>query len=103
MKARHLFDAIGVIAAAAVVAEQATELLGPFFKNASVPSFVPDIVRDIPGRTANAFNAFATRPADYAAARSPRMARSAPLQPGQRPVHARPRPAPAGQRLAQSA
>lgn len=96
MNKRAIFDTISVMAAGAVVAEQAIEILGPFFRGVSVkaPSFLPDIVRDIPTRTANAFAAFSTAPSEYASAR-PRMTRPAPM-------HPRPHRAPANdQRITQ--
>ena len=103
MKAKHLFDAIGVVAAAAVVAEQAYELLAPFVKNVSVPRFVPDVIRDIPARTANAFSAFSTQPADYQQP-GPRVVRSAPTQPRQhRQAPTRPRTVHPEPRLARTA
>jgi hypothetical protein len=103
MKLRSLFDAIGVLAAAAVVADQAIELLAPYAKHVNASRFVPDVIRDIPTRTANAFSAFTTQPTDYH--QSPRVVRSGPTQPRQHrapPMRARPANGASG-RIAQTA
>lgn len=82
MKAKTLFDAIGVVAAFAAVAQQAHELLSPHMPVIDVGGLVPKPFRQLPRRMGNAASAFAA-PID--APRATRQSPPASPRPERRP------------------